>query len=449
MEVGTKVGILEACLYRCGPLACKRDDLVVFSTVALSSPATSTRLMSSRAMWCVAIQEKLCWPLALSWHTSVHFQRFFHVRKQIMHRQPIRVGIIGTGGWARYGHIPVLQSLDGFDVVALAGRNLEKVRQYAGAFGIGLAFGSAEELIAYPGIDLVVILAPTPEHGRLASAVIAAGKDVFAEWPLSTSTLESENILAQAKERGVRHIIGLQRRFSPAVRYLKELVDGGYVGALRAVRMAVGVDAFGPVMPDAVRWAVDDVNFTHLLSIYGGHFHDLLFSTVGFPQQLSAVATTQFAVTSIAETGQQIPYASANEVMVIGTLAGTALFSVQLEGGQAHRTGLQIDIMGTEGVLRVSNPHAFQNQADHKIEGMQHGAAAFADLPVPVAYAYLPVAGLDASAMDVAYLYSTYAQDKANGTSHVTSFEDAVRQHRLIDRITASSAKFHAETPSA
>jgi predicted dehydrogenase len=366
-----------------------------------------------------------------------------------MHRQPIRVGIIGTGGWARYGHIPVLQSLDGFDVVALAGRNLEKVRQYAGAFGIGLAFGSAEELIAYPGIDLVVILAPTPEHGRLASAVIAAGKDVFAEWPLSTSTLESENILAQAKERGVRHIIGLQRRFSPAVRYLKELVDGGYVGALRAVRMSVGVDAFGPVMPDAVRWAVDDVNFTHLLSIYGGHFHDLLFSTVGFPQQLSAVATTQFAVTSIAETGQQIPYASANEVMVIGTLAGTALFSVQLEGGQAHRTGLQIDIMGTEGVLRVTNPHAFQNQADHKIEGMQHGAAAFADLPVPVAYAYLPVAGLDASAMDVAYLYSTYAQDKANGTSHVTSFEDAVRQQRLIDRITASSAKFHAETPSA
>jgi predicted dehydrogenase len=365
-----------------------------------------------------------------------------------MNKQRIRVGIIGTGGWARYGHIPVLKTLDEFEVVALAGRDKAKVQQYADELGVGMAFGSAEELIARPDIDLVAVLAPTPEHGWLSSAVIAAGKDVYTEWPPSTNTIESEDILAQARARGVKHVIGLQRRFSPAVRYLKDLVQDGYVGTLRAVRMSVGVDAFGPVMPDAVKWAVDDANFTHLLSIYGGHFHDVLFSTVGFPQHLTAVTSTQFPVTSIAETGQQIPYTSANEVMVIGTLAGSTLFSVQLEGGQAHRTGLQIDIMGTEGVLRVTNPYAFQNKADHKIEGMKNGATTFADLPVPAPYAYLPVAGLDASAQDVAYLYRTYANDKANGTDHVTTFEDAVRQHRLIDQIAKSSARFFSEAKS-
>ena len=359
-----------------------------------------------------------------------------------MTQQCIRVGIIGTGGWARYGHIPVLQALDSFKIVALAGRNLEKVRQYANEFGIGLAFGSADELIAHPDIDLVVILTPTPEHGRLASAVIAAGKDVFAEWPLSTNTLESESVLAQAQAHGVAHVIGLQRRFSPSVRYLTDLVKDGYVGTLRAVRMSVGVDAFGPVMPDAVKWAVEDANFTHLLSIYGGHFLDLLFSMVGFPRQLSAVTSTQFPVTSIAETGEQVPYASANEVMVIGTLAGNALFSIQLEGGQAHRTGLQIDIMGTDGVLRVTNPHAFLNQEDHCIEGMRSGAQIYTALPVPAEYAFLSVAAIDASAMDVAYLYNTYADDKANGTNNVTTFEDAVRQHRLIDNIIKSSEIF-------
>ena len=364
-----------------------------------------------------------------------------------MKKQNIRVGIIGTGGWAQYGHIPVLQSLDGFEVVALAGRDLSKVRQYAIDFGIRLAFGSAKELIAHPEVDLVVILTPTPEHGRLAKAVIEAGKDVFAEWPLSTSTLESEAILAQAQARGVKHVIGLQRRFAPAVRYLNDLVNSGYVGTLRAVRMTVGVDAFGPVMPDAVKWAVEDANFTHLLSIYGGHFQDLLFSTVGFPQQMSAITSTQFPVTTIAETGEQISYSSPNEVMVIGKLSGNALFSIQFEGGQAHRTGLQIDITGTEGVLRVTNPHAFQNEADHTIEGMQHGAAKFSVLPVPPSYTYLPITDLDASAVDVAYLYSTYAQDKANGTTLVTDFNDAVRQHRIIDQIVRSSAKFHMEAP--
>jgi predicted dehydrogenase len=361
-----------------------------------------------------------------------------------MNQQSIRVGIIGTGGWARYGHIPALQALENFEVVALAGRNKDKVQKYADEFGIGMAFGSAEELIAHPDIDLVVVLAPTPEHGRLSAAVIAAGKDVYSEWPLSTSTAESEQILAQAKAQGVKHIIGLQRRFSPAVRYLKDLMQDNYVGTLRAVRMSVGVNAFGPIMPDTVKWVLDDANFTHLLPIYGGHFHDVLFSTVGFPKQLSAVTKVQFPVTTLAETGQQVPYTSANEVMIIGTLAGSALFSVQLEGGQAHRTGLQIDIMGTEGVLRVTNPHAFQNQADHKIEGMKNGAAAFAELPVPAEYAYLPVSSMDAGAQDVAYLYSTYARDKVNGTDEAPSFKDAVRQHRLIDQINASSAAFFA-----
>jgi predicted dehydrogenase len=361
-----------------------------------------------------------------------------------MKEQRIRVGIIGTGGWARYGHIPVLQALQGFDVVALAGRNKEKVQKYADEFGIGMAYGNAEELIAHPTIDLVVVLAPTPEHGRLSAAAIAAGKDVYSEWPLSTSTAESERILAQAQAQGVKHVIGLQRRFSPAVRYLKHLMQENYVGTLRGVRMSVGVDAFGPVMPDAVKWVLEDANFTHLLPIYGGHFHDVLFSTVGFPKQLAAITKVQFPMTTLAETGQQVPYSSANEVIVMGTLEGSALFSIQLEGGQAHRTGLQIDITGTEGVLRMTNPHAFQNQSDHRIEGMKHGAATFAELPVPAEFAFLPTAGMDASALDVAYLYSAYARDKASGTNEATSFEDAVRQHRLIDRINASSAAFFA-----
>jgi predicted dehydrogenase len=263
-----------------------------------------------------------------------------------MNNSKIRVGIIGTGGWARYGHIPALQSLSDFEIVALAGRNKEKVEKYAAQFNISQAYGSPEALLANPDIDLIVVLAPTPEHGRLAKAVIEAGKDVYSEWPLSTTTTESEEILAMASDKGVKHIVGLQRRFSPSSRYWHDLIKQGYVGKIRAVRMSVGVDAFGEVMPEFAKWAVDVGNFTELLSIYGGHFHDMLFKGVGFPQQLSAVIKNQFPITTIAETGEKIPYTGPNEVMIIGSLANDALFSVQLEGGQTLRTGLQIDITG-------------------------------------------------------------------------------------------------------
>jgi predicted dehydrogenase len=73
---------------------------------------------------------------------------------------------------------------------------------------------------------------------------------------------------------------------------------------------------------------------------------------------------------------------------------------------------------------------------------MRNGVEQFVDLPVPAEYTYLPVSHLDASSQDVAYLYSAYARDKLSETSEVTTFEDAVRQHRLIDLITESSERF-------
>jgi predicted dehydrogenase len=363
-----------------------------------------------------------------------------------MNNSKIRVGIIGTGGWARYGHIPALQSLENFEITALAGRNKEKVEKYAAQFGIGQAYGNPEELLANADIDLVVVLAPTPEHGRLARAVIEAGKDVYSEWPLSTTTAESEEILALARKKDVRHIIGLQRRLSPSSRYWHDLIKQGYVGKIRAVRMSVGVDAFGEVMPEFAKWALHAANFTEILSIYGGHFHDMLFHGVGFPQKLTAVIKNQFPVTTIAETGEKVPYTSPNEVMVIGSLADGALFSVQLEGGQTLRTGLQIDITGTEGVLRITNARGFQNEDDNRISGMRDGIETFVDLPIPNEYAFLPVSHLDASSQDVAYLYAAYARDKVSGTTEAPAFEDAVRQHQLIDQITESSKNFFSKT---
>jgi len=54
---------------------------------------------------------------------------------------------------------------------------------------------------------------------RIAKAAIAAGKDVYSEWPLTTKTSDSEELLALAEVQGVRHIVGLQRRLGPSARY--------------------------------------------------------------------------------------------------------------------------------------------------------------------------------------------------------------------------------------
>jgi predicted dehydrogenase len=358
-------------------------------------------------------------------------------------KEKIRVGIIGLGFWASYGHLPALQALAvDFEIVAVASRKKETAEAYAAQFNILHAFGSEQELISHPDVDLVVILAPGPEHYPLAKAAIAASKDVYSEWPLTTKTSDSEELLSLAEAKGVRHIVGLQRRFGSSACYTRDLVKQGYVGKIRSAIMTVSVDAFPPTMPVKYEWAFYTSNFTHVLSVYAAHFADMLFQSVGFPKKLTAVIESQFPFFTIQETGEQIPNTTPNAVMVIGTLEGGGLFSIQVEGSQRHRTGLHIDITGTEGVLRITNPLAFQNKNDNSIEGMHGDATSLSPLQVPSKYQSLNIDHLDACIQDVAYLYAAYARDRKYGTSEASNFRDALKQHYFMEQIVQTSETF-------
>jgi len=103
--------------------------------------------------------------------------------------------------------------------------------------------------------------------------------------------------------------------------------------------MSVGADAFQPTMSDRHAWTIDAANFTHVLSIGGGTSGTCSSTPSAFPAQLTAVVDNQFPTVTIEETGEKVPYAGPNEVMIIGTLEQRGLVSVQLEGAQRHRTG--------------------------------------------------------------------------------------------------------------
>ena len=125
----------------------------------------------------------------------------------------IRVGLIGVGNWARYGHIPALQSLrDEYTITAVSSRKISTARELSQSFDIPHAFQHPQELIEHPDVDLVAVLPPAPEHAALSRMAIRAGKDVYSEWPLTTSTKDSEELLSLAEAASVRHLVGLQRQ---------------------------------------------------------------------------------------------------------------------------------------------------------------------------------------------------------------------------------------------
>ena len=96
-----------------------------------------------------------------------------------------------------------------------------------------------------------------------------------------------------------------------------------------------------------------------VVAIFGGHFFPVLFSVVGKPSSFSALMANQFPEVTIKETGEKIQTTSPDELLMHGTLADGGLFSIHIEGGKLSGSGVQIDITGDAGDLKITNTSAF------------------------------------------------------------------------------------------
>jgi predicted dehydrogenase len=361
------------------------------------------------------------------------------MRFAVARTSTIRVGLVGVGNWARYGHIPALKLLPEYEIVAVSSRSLEKARDIAKTFDIPHAYCGAQELINDAEVDLVVVLPPAPEHSAIVKAAIIAGKHVYCEWPLTTSTEESEVLLQIAEKHGVRHAVGLQRTVGASSLHLHHLLSEGYVGRLRSVRMQVNMAGFGPVRSASLDWTIPAKNFSHVLSIYGGHFMDMLFHAVGQPATILALVRTQFPELTNS-SGESIRNETPDGVMVMGTLVNGAIFQIHLEGGKCNQTGLQIDITGTSGDLQVTNERSFVTKHHDLIRGAQGDGGSWGELPTPDRFDLIPPSDLDTSVQDLAQLYAAFARDRIDGVKTTRDFSDALAMHRLIDAIYQASS---------
>lgn len=149
-----------------------------------------------------------------------------------MNSNPIKVGIIGVHpekGWAATAHIPALRALPEFRITAVSHNKPETARAAALKFGADHGFGTTDELVNDPNVDLVVVTVKVPRHLELVTKALVAGKAVFSEWPLGMNLSDAERMLALAKSKNAFTAIGLQTRSVPAISYMRDLITDGYL----------------------------------------------------------------------------------------------------------------------------------------------------------------------------------------------------------------------------
>jgi predicted dehydrogenase len=170
------------------------------------------------------------------YHTSSHIL--------IMSIPPVRVGIIGlskaaTTSWASEAHLPNFLTEAGrerFQIVALCNTSVAKAEAAIQAYKLDpattKAYGIPSDLAADPDVDLVLCSTRVDTHYAAVLPSLEAGKDVYIEWPIASNIQDTQRLLEAARKSGSGTIVGVQRRFAPAVLKVKELLDDGAIGKL-------------------------------------------------------------------------------------------------------------------------------------------------------------------------------------------------------------------------
>jgi predicted dehydrogenase len=148
--------------------------------------------------------------------------------------RPLRIGLIGAGGAARGIHIPGFRLCDGVELAAVCDADGEAAK----ATGIPNIYSTYQDLLGHEGLDAVVIASPNHTHAEIVQAAAAAGKHILCEKPLGLDLAEAREMLEAVEQAGVVNMTAFTYQFTPAVRYLRHLVESGALGTLRSVRSA-------------------------------------------------------------------------------------------------------------------------------------------------------------------------------------------------------------------
>ena len=142
----------------------------------------------------------------------------------------IRVGVLGAGAWARGAHLPGYRRDSRCRVVAIADTEIDRARSAAREFDIPDTVADPRALFRRDDIDAIDVCTPSHTHFELAWAALEAGKHVLCEKPVAYDFRDTRRARDLARSKGLKTKVGLTFRYSPAMRYMRELIADGFIG---------------------------------------------------------------------------------------------------------------------------------------------------------------------------------------------------------------------------
>jgi predicted dehydrogenase len=287
--------------------------------------------------------------------------------------------------------------------LAVASRDPIRAERYAEEKGIERAYGSYEELLADPDVDVIYISLPNGMHVEWAERSLQAGKHVLCEKPLSRSADEVRRLFDTAEQRGVHLSEAFMYRHHPQTKRLKDLVGEGAIGELRLIR---GHFSFNCAPSDP----------RMLAGLEGGGLMDVGCYPVNISRYLAGEPERVSA--------EQLLGGDGVDVVMAGVLRFPTGVIAHFDSGLAMPHRREVEIVGSAGVLRVANPwHPQPNGIELWRDGTSEPEV-------------IPMAAGDTYALEVADLGAAARGER----EPLLGRADALGQARTIEALYASAA---------
>lgn len=165
-----------------------------------------------------------------------------------------RIGLIGCGSVAEFGHIPAIKETPGLELVALLDPIRERVDAFGDRFGVAGRFTSQSQFFDQK-LDAVVVASSAGAHVENVLEAAHRGVDVLCEKPLAMSDSDAERMIEAMERAGKMLMVGFVYRFSPVAMQIRDWVEQGLVGEIRSLRLIYDWDLHGQWEQDSAgKW---------------------------------------------------------------------------------------------------------------------------------------------------------------------------------------------------
>jgi len=172
-----------------------------------------------------------------------------------MSAEPVKVGIVGLGRWAKVLTRAAAKS-DKLKIVAAFSRSPEKRETFEREMGVPAA-PDLKTMLSSPEIKGAILTVPNEQHLPVAREVARAGKHVYTEKPIASTLEEGLQIAALEKEHGITVTVGHSARLMAGVRKIREAIDSGELGRVAFLEANFSNERALELTPSMWRWYKD------------------------------------------------------------------------------------------------------------------------------------------------------------------------------------------------